>query len=313
MRREISITIAFEEMAKIELRFRFLCRPLLSPRAGPIVCLQSCGRLIIWFSSRPPAESGSYNGRSHAVLMSLPTSAHPLGCRLDEMMFHGRRGREISPPEGRLAAVQAVKCSDLVDAMGRRHRHRCHMLDLISPTPGRKLFGPAVTISYFPTCSAALDPERYNFANLFYEAVGDSPAGKVLVLASNGYTQVSMGGGTKLFRLQQQGLAGLLTDGRLRDFDELTRYEFAAYCSGQATRWGGDQITPFQANVPVVVGGVGVMPGQFIYADASGAVVVPEDEIDEVLTEAGKVEAQDEDFRNQISREKLGPGKARPR
>jgi 4-hydroxy-4-methyl-2-oxoglutarate aldolase len=223
------------------------------------------------------------------------------------MMFHGRHRPEISPAQARLASVQAIKCADLVDAMGRRHRHRCHIHDLISPTPERKLFGQAVTISFFPSCSAALDPERYNFANLFSEAVGDSPAGKVLVLASNGYTDVSMAGGTKLFRLQQHGLAGLLTDGRVRDFDELARYEFAVYCSGQATRWGGDQVTPFQANVPVVVGGVGVMPGQFVYADASGAVVVPEDEIDEVLAEAVGVQAQDEDFRNQISREKLGP------
>jgi 4-hydroxy-4-methyl-2-oxoglutarate aldolase len=60
----------------------------------------------------------------------------------------------------------------------------------------------------------------------------------VLVLASNGYTQVSMGGGTKLSRVQEHGLAGVLTDGRLRDFDELARYNFASYCSGQATRWG---------------------------------------------------------------------------
>jgi len=36
-----------------------------------------------------------------------------------------------------------------------------------------------VTISFFPTCRAALDPERHNFANLFWEAVGDEPAGKV--------------------------------------------------------------------------------------------------------------------------------------
>jgi hypothetical protein len=84
---------------------------------------------------------------------------------------------------------------DIVDAMGRLHRHRCRILDLVSPTPGRVLFGPAVTISYYPSCSAALDPERYNLANLFYEAVGDDPDGKVVVLASNGYTDVSMGGG----------------------------------------------------------------------------------------------------------------------
>jgi 4-hydroxy-4-methyl-2-oxoglutarate aldolase len=89
--------------------------------------------------------------------------------------------------------------------MGRLHRHRCHILDLVTPTPGRVLFGSAVTISYFPSCSAALDPERYNLANLFYEAVGDEPAGKVIVLASNGYTDTSMGGGTKLLRLHQNG------------------------------------------------------------------------------------------------------------
>jgi hypothetical protein len=91
------------------------------------------------------------------------------------------------------SAVHGLKCADLVDAMGRLHRHRCHILDLVTPTPGRVLFGSAVTISYFPSCSAALDPERYNLANLFYEAVGDEPAGKVIVLASNGYTDTSMG------------------------------------------------------------------------------------------------------------------------
>jgi 4-hydroxy-4-methyl-2-oxoglutarate aldolase len=104
--------------------------------------------------------------------------------------------------------VTGLKCADLVDAMGRMHRHRCHILDLVSPTPGRILFGPAVTISYFPSCSARLDPERYNLANLFYEAVGDKPTGKVIVLASNGYTDTSMGGGTKLLRLHQNGCAG---------------------------------------------------------------------------------------------------------
>jgi regulator of RNase E activity RraA len=158
-------------------------------------------------------------------------------------------------------AAGGLHCADIVDAVGRLHRHRCHILDLVTPTPGRVLFGPAVTISYFPSCSAALDPERYNLAELFYEAVGDSPAGKVLVLASNGYAEASMGGGTKLARLHHHRLAGLLTDGRLRDFAELREYDFVAYCAGEATRWGGDLITPLQANVPVVLRGVGVLPG----------------------------------------------------
>jgi 4-hydroxy-4-methyl-2-oxoglutarate aldolase len=203
-----------------------------------------------------------------------------------------------------MPSVDGLKTADLVDAMGRLHRHRCHILDLVSPTPGRVLFGPAVTISYFPSCSASLDPEHYNLANLFYEAVGDEPEGKVVVLASNGYTDVSMGGGTKLSRLEDHDCAGVLTDGRLRDFDELARYDFAAYCSGEATRWGGGEVTPFQANVPVVVSGVGVVPGQYVFADSSGAVVIPAQQIDEVIEGARAVEAEDASSREEIERER---------
>src|SRR5687767_9556699 len=203
------------------------------------------------------------------------------------------------------SAVEGLKTADLVDAMGRLHRHRCHLLDLISPTPGRVLFGPAVTISYFPSCSAGLDPERYNLANLFYEAVGDEPEGKVLVLASNGYTDVSMGGGTKLSRLQDHGCAGVMTDGRLRDFDTLANYDFAAYCSGETTQWGGAEVTPFQANVPVVLKGVGVLPGSYVFADSSGGVVIPDGQLDEVIEGARAVQAEDAGDRENIKEENL--------
>jgi regulator of RNase E activity RraA len=203
-------------------------------------------------------------------------------------------------------SVDGLRTADLVDAMGRLHRHRCQLGGLVSPTPGRVLFGPAVTISYFPSCSAMLDPDRYNLKNLFWEAVGDEPEGKVVVLASNGYTDVSMGGGTKLSRLQDNRCAGVLTDGRLRDFDQLAAYDFAAYCSGQATKWGGGEVTPFQANVPVILSGVGILPGQYVFADSSGAVAIPAGQIDEVIAGAREVVADDARFREDISRERPG-------
>jgi 4-hydroxy-4-methyl-2-oxoglutarate aldolase len=201
--------------------------------------------------------------------------------------------------------VEGLRTADLVDAIGRLHRHRCHLLDLVSPTPGRVLFGPAVTISYYPTCSAGLDPDTYNLANLFYEAVDGEPEGKVVVLASNGYPEVSMGGGTKLSRLHEHGCAGVLTDGRLRDFETLAGYDFAAYCAGEATKWGGGEVTPFQANVPVVLKGVGIMPGQYVFADSSGAVVFPVGQLDEVIEGARAIQAEDAEDRQDIEREQL--------
>ncbi len=198
-----------------------------------------------------------------------------------------------------------VTTADLVDAMGRMHKHRCHILDMVTPTPGRALFGPASIISFFPTCTEALDPNRYNFASLFHEAIGTESQGRVLVLASNGHREISLGGGVKLSRAQRAGLAGVLADGRLRDFDELSGYDFATYCRGQATKWGGDVVTPFQANVPVVIDGVGIFPGDYVFADSSGAVIVPAGQILEVLEEAIRI--NEEDVAHLVEIEAEGP------
>ncbi|WP_220040807.1 RraA family protein [Streptomyces sp. NTH33] len=207
----------------------------------------------------------------------------------------------------RARAARSLACADIVDALGRIHRHRAHIHDLVTPTPGRVLFGPAATISFFPSCSVMMDPETHTFGALLRQAVGVEPdggRGKVLVLASNGHRDVSIGGGTKLSLLTRYGLAGVLTDARLRDFAQLHSHPFAAYCSAEAVRWGGDVITPYQANVPVVVAGVGVHPGQYVFADDSGAVVIPEPDIDAVLDGAAAVGKKEAAFRAQVEQER---------
>ena len=196
-----------------------------------------------------------------------------------------------------------LTAADLVDAMGRMHRHRCHILDLVSPTPGRVLLGPCVTISFFPTCAAARDPEQYTFGRLFHDAVGDDAEGRVLVMASNGHDDTSLAGGVKLSRVADHGMAGVLTDGRLRDFGELARYDAAFYCNGEATQWGGAVVTPFLANVPVVLRGVAFFPGDVVFADGSGAVVIPRVDAREVVEEAHRVNAEDRESLQQIRSE----------
>jgi 4-hydroxy-4-methyl-2-oxoglutarate aldolase len=199
--------------------------------------------------------------------------------------------------------LEGIGTADIVDAMGRTHRHRCHLIDLVSPAPERVLFGPAVTISYFPACDERMHPDEYDFARFFYEAVEEGAAGKVLVLASNGLTEASLGGGTKLSRVHNHHMAGVLAEGRLRDFEELARYDFATYCRGETTRWGGDALRPYRANEPVVVSGVGIVPGDYVYADVSGAVVVPGDEIEAILEEASRIAEEDARFIDQIAGE----------
>jgi regulator of RNase E activity RraA len=154
------------------------------------------------------------------------------------------------------------------------------------------MFGPVATIAYLPYRDD-LPQTTIGFGALFQQAVGDSPAGTVLVLSSGGYPDASHGGGTKLSRLENTRAAGVLADGRLRDFDQLSDYAFATWCRGEATRWGGDTVMPFAANVAVEVGGVCVTPGDYVYADASGAVVIPRSSLQRVIDEAVNVEAED--------------------
>ncbi|WP_218002748.1 RraA family protein [Nocardia brevicatena] len=180
----------------------------------------------------------------------------------------------------------------MVDAMGRVHRHRAHILALKSPEPRRTMFGPAATIAFMPYRDD-VPQANLGFGELFYEALGQQPIGQVLVLSSGGYPDVSHGGGTKLGRVEYHRLAGVLADGRLRDFEQLRSYDFATWCRGEATRWGGDTVMPYAANIAVEIDGVTVTPGDLVYADVAGAVVIPADSLSRVLDEADTVERED--------------------
>lgn len=202
----------------------------------------------------------------------------------------------------RAALAAELGCAALVDAIGRWHQHRAHILPLSSPDPTRTLFGPAVTVAFLPYRDD-LPQTDLGFAALFYEAIGPDPEGKVLVLSSGGYPDASHAGGTKLSRVGNHGLAGVLADGRLRDLAQLRDSGIAVWCRGEATRWGGDTVMPYAAGVAVEIDGVCVVPGDYIYADATGAVVIPAASLDDVLTEARRVDAEDAEFTDSIRTE----------
>jgi regulator of RNase E activity RraA len=198
------------------------------------------------------------------------------------------------------ALVDQVSSAALVDAMGRLCGHLCHVLDLVSPTPDRRLFGPAITIGYVPYRSDLTEGGPYDFASLLHRAVENAPPDAVLVLASGGDPEVSLGGGTKFARVEAHGLAGVIADGRLRDFDELAAYSFATYCRGETPKAGGGRVMPFVAGVPVVFDRLTVVPGDYVYADRAGAVVIPAGDVHEVFEAASVIEAEDAELSKRL-------------
>jgi regulator of RNase E activity RraA len=199
----------------------------------------------------------------------------------------------VSDLEALAALAARAGCSAICDAMMRRHAHRAHLTGLLSPCPDRALCGPAVTMRFLPLRRDRLDPARHDFEALLLEAVGDEPEGRVLVASSAGHPEAALAGGRKLSRLRNLGMAGILADGSLRDFAEVVELGIGAWCRGETVRQAGDLLMPFAANVPVALGGVTVFPGDWVYADAAGAVVMPAADVAEVLEEAVRIDQRD--------------------
>lgn len=199
--------------------------------------------------------------------------------------------------------LSQVTSASLSDALAGRYSHRFHILDLISPVPDRVLFGPAATMQFMPRREDLRDPDEHDFAPVLHAAVGDDAEGRVLVVASGGCPDAAVAGGKKLSRLRGLGMAGILTDARLRDFDEVDELGIAAFCGGETTLADQTQAMPFEADVPVALESVTIIPGDWIYADAAGAVVIPFDDLDQILAAAVQRERSDADEVERIAGE----------
>ncbi len=198
------------------------------------------------------------------------------------------------PTEGIVGAqdehdIEGLSSAAICDAMAQAFGHRAHVVDLVTPTPGEVLFGRAATIRHFPNRR-----DHHSGADRFdqlLEAVAGT--GHVLVLGAGGHPDQALAGGKKVARVEAAGFTGILTDGRLRDLEEIGGFDLVAYCGGETVRAAGDDVTPLAANVPVEIDGVGVLPGDWVFADGAGAVVIPADAVAGVLEAARLIEEKD--------------------
>ncbi len=90
------------------------------------------------------------------------------------------------------------------------------------------------------------------------------------------------------------GVEALLTDGCVRDLDGLRSIRMACWAAGLAPMHG--TIRWLEFNMPVVVDGMTVRPGDLVHADVNGAVVMPAEVADKVYEQALVVKERDRSF-----------------
>ena len=138
--------------------------------------------------------------------------------------------------------------------------------DIRPVVPGVGLSGIAYTVKTFPSDSTGV-----------VRALDDAAPGSVLVIDAGGTDRGAVWGGTSSLVCSLRGLAGCVTNGCVRDVDDLAAAGIAVYASGVAAR-GTLKNHEGWRGVPVSVGGVAVAPGDYVVGDGDGIVVVPQAE-----------------------------------
>jgi len=107
-----------------------------------------------------------------------------------------------------------------------------------------------------------------------YEAFEKCGPNEVLVISSVGPWE-STGGDIKFLRLKQRNVGGLVTDGSVRDTDELIGYGFPVFSFSTTAKQGPAFMQPWECDGVIECGKVVVRPGDAIIGDQDGVVVVP--------------------------------------
>jgi len=206
-----------------------------------------------------------------------------------------------SETKQRLQAVSTATLSTLLFKRGLRNTWLYGVKRMSAARAN--MVGSAFTLRNIP-CREDLDQVNV-FENPEHpqrKAFDTTPAGDVLVIDCRGDTRAASGGGILTSRLKVRGAAGLVSDGCLRDSDEIAHMDFPVYCAGAAAPLNLARHHAVEYNVPIGCGGVAVYPGDIVVGDADGVVIVPRHLADEVSQEAMEMERFERFISDEIQR-----------
>jgi 4-hydroxy-4-methyl-2-oxoglutarate aldolase len=124
----------------------------------------------------------------------------------------------------------------------------------------------------------------------FMAALAESKPGDVLVVATNGYAGAAVTGDLLMYVARNRGVAALVTDGLVRDLDDLETVGVPTFAMG-VTPNSPQRRGPGSVGLPIVCGGVTVGSGDIVVGDRDGVVVVPRARIEETLKSLDRVKA----------------------
>ena len=160
---------------------------------------------------------------------------------------------------------------------------------------GQKLFGEIYTVSGHIDYTLS----RHESLLLWSQVLSKVPTKKVIVCQPNTHS-VALMGELSARALMVKETKGYLMDGHCRDVEEIIEAKFPVFCrlstaADIVERWKYDTL-----GMPITIGSVTICSGDFIIADMDGAVIIPKEIAEEVITKTEEVMFTESEMRKAI-------------
>lgn len=173
-----------------------------------------------------------------------------------------------------LSNYTTSEVSDALDAL----KIQGQLFDFKPITSGMKLLGPAYTVQYQ---SYAKQPSEFKNAANYIDEV---PAHSIVVIDNNALTTCTVWGDLLSEIAVIKKISGTLVNGLVRDVAAISSLNYPVFSLGRSMRSGKNRVRQVSNQIRLTLGEVMIDPGDIIFADDNGALVIPYPSLTEVLT-----------------------------
>jgi len=190
--------------------------------------------------------------------------------------------------------------SDILDGMGFRSQVLQPGVVPARPDPSQVLVGRAATVLVGPQYEVVDQPYTNQIA-----AIDALMPGDVVVSGVGGMTNVAVWGELFSNAAKARGARGFLTDGCHRDTRMVLDLGFPVFSRGPRPVDISGRGTVISIGRPIEIAGVVVHPGDVVFAEVDGVIIIPQDVAEETLSRAFEKVAKEDGAREDLRKGRL--------
>ncbi len=193
---------------------------------------------------------------------------------------------ELSEPVRRLRRLDVCAVSDALDKLGIQGV----VSGLRQLSTERRIAGRVTTVKLVAqsddsTATPAVAAPRHLCAT----AIEASGADSVIVVEQRTGIEAGSWGGLLTLGASQKRIAGVVSEGLVRDIDEARQYDFPVFARGLTARTARGRVKELATHLDIQVGDVAVRDGDYVIADNSGVAFIPAAQVGAVLEVAEQI------------------------